>query len=234
MKTGLEPLQTYLQAQNLEEIKSARRLRDIAYARLADALHHVDIAPGTALPETALSQFLNISRTPVREALQELAKDGLIQFINGRALTLPTPSAQMLFDALRVREMLEPEVARLAAAHITTHDLEKLIALTTEMEQAAQRGDRPAWSNADRAWHETLSNACPNALLGEMVLQARYRMYRKGSDDHVVDQYLIDGTQEHRLIVDAIAARDGVLAMERMLQHLASLREHVFRRLVHQ
>lgn len=234
MSKGIEALEEYLSAQAIEDYSAARRLSDIAYRRLSDALHNVDLEPGTALPETTLSQLLNISRTPVREALQDLAKDGLIQMVNGRALTLPTPSAQELFDALRIREMLEPEVMRLAATHMSAEKLDTLKALTTRMEAAAAQGDRQAWSAADREWHEILSNACPNALLGQMVLQARYRMYRKGSDDHVPDQFLIDGTHEHRLVVNAIAARDGALAASRMLEHLGSVRENMFRRLIRQ
>jgi DNA-binding GntR family transcriptional regulator len=233
MSKGIDSLEQYLEAQSLDAY-SSRRLSDLAYSRLFDALHNVDLEPGTPLPETTLSQFLNISRTPVREALQELSKDGLIQMVNGRAVTLPTPSAQELFDALRVRELLEPEVMRLVATHITADDLATLNDLTSRMERAAAESDRPAWSTADRAWHEILSNACPNALLGQMVLQARYRMYGRGSDEHVVDQFLIDGTREHRLVVDAIAARDGTLAAERMLAHLVNVRENMFRRLIRQ
>jgi DNA-binding GntR family transcriptional regulator len=234
MGKGLDPLERYLEAQPSEQGGVTRRLRDVAYSRLSDALHHIDLEPGTPLPEITLSQLLNISRTPVREALQELAKDGLIQMVNGRALTLPTPTAQELFDALRVREMLEPEVVRLAATHMPPAELETLQGLTDQMEAAAQQGDRPAWSNADRAWHEVLSYACPNKLLGQMVLQARYGMYRRGSDEQVPDQFLIDGTREHRLVVEAIAAKDGTLAAERMLEHLANVRQNMFRRLIRQ
>jgi len=233
MPIGLEALELYLKAQAVERY-NANRLSDLAYSRLYDALHNVELEPGTALPEITLSQFLNISRTPVREALQELAKDGLVQMVNGRALTVPTPSAQELFDALRVRELLEPEVVRLAAAHITAHDLEALKDLTSRMEAAAQGGDRSAWSAADRNWHEVLSNACPNKLLGQMVLQARYGMYRRGSDEQVPDQFLIDGTREHRMIVEAIVARNGDLGAEEMLKHLSHLRQNVFRRLTGQ
>jgi DNA-binding GntR family transcriptional regulator len=234
MAKGIDALEQFLSAQSVEQYSASRRLSELAYSRLFDALHNVDLEPGTALPETTLSQFLNISRTPVREALQDLAKDGLIQMVNGRALTLPTPSAQELFDALRVREMLEPEVARLAATHLPADQLATLKELTSRMEHAAANGDRLTWSAADRDWHKILSDACPNALLGKMVLEARYGMYRKGSDDHVADQFLIDGTREHRLIVDAIAARDGALAAKLMLEHLGNVRENMFRRLIHQ
>lgn len=232
MGKELQALEQYLQAHSLDLNGESPRLREVAYRRLADALQNVDLEPNTPLPETYLSQLLGISRTPVREALQELAKDGLIQMVNGRAITVAARSAQELFDALSIREMLEPEVMRLAATHLPAPQLERLQQCTSEMERAAQAADRDAWSRADREWHEILCDACPNQLLGQMVMQARHRMYRKGSDEYVVDQYLIDGTQEHRLIVEAIASQDGAAASQLMLEHLDHLRENMFRRLI--
>ncbi len=232
MGKELQALEQYLQAHSLDLNGESPRLREVAYRRLADALQNVDLEPNTPLPETYLSQLLGISRTPVREALQELAKDGLIQMVNGRAITVAARSAQELFDALSIREMLEPEVMRLAATHLPAPQLERLQQCTNEMERAALVADRDAWSRADREWHEILCDACPNQLLGQMVMQARHRMYRKGSDEYVVDQYLIDGTQEHRLIVEAIASQDGTAAAQLMREHLDHLRENMFRRLI--
>lgn len=65
-----------------------------------------------------------------------------------------------------------------------------------------------------------------------MVLQARNRMQQRGSDDHVIDQYLIDGTREHQAIVDAIAEHDAEKARQQMARHLEEARENMFRKLI--
>ncbi len=231
MDNGFELLEAYL-VEHAAESPNDARLRDIAYRRLFDALRNLTLDPGTALPETRLSTVLGISRTPVREALQQLASEGIIQLINGRAVTIAPRSAQELFDALRVRELLEPEVVRLAATTLAASELARLQELTEQMNDAAQSVDRNAWSRFDREWHEVLCNGCPNQLLGQMVLQARNRMYHKGSDEHVLDQYLIDGTEEHRRIVVAIATQDADGAERLMQEHLREARENMFRRLV--
>lgn len=231
MDNGFELLEAYL-VEHAAEASSDARLRDIAYRRLFDALRNLTLDPGTALPETRLSAVLGISRTPVREALQQLASEGIIQLINGRAVTIAPRSAQELFDALRVRELLEPEVVRLAATNLAANELARLHQLIELMGSAAREVDRNAWSRFDREWHEVLCNGCPNQLLGQMVLQARNRMYHKGSDEHVLDQYLIDGTEEHRLIVEAIATQDAEEAERLMQVHLREARENMFRRLV--
>ena len=201
----MDKLEKYLSKIGPVDGTDSRLLRQIAYERLRDGIIHAGLKPGEPLSETRISKAIGISRTPVREALQQLAKEGLVQVIPGRAVTVAAPSMQEVLDTVHVRELLEPEVARLAAEAMSASDLKLMQELTKKMEHAAKVGDRPGWSQADMQWHETLINSCPNHLLGEMVLQARNRMYHKGSDEHVTDQYLIEGTQEHKRVIEAIA-----------------------------
>jgi DNA-binding GntR family transcriptional regulator len=174
---------------------------------------------------------LGISRTPVREALQQLVQEGLLQVIPGRAITVASPSIQEVLDALHVRELLEPELVRLAAEALPEEALTRLRVLTEEMERAARAGDRPAWSKADIKWHETLCNHCPNRLLGQMVLQARNRIFNKIADEHVNNQYLIEGTLEHKQIVEALSARESQRVEQLMVDHIRNVRENMFNRL---
>ena len=230
MRSGMLKLEQYLNEHCEDYNGENMRLREVAYKRLYDALRNVDLEPGEPLPELQLSRALGLSRTPVREALQQLATDGLIQFIQGRAVTIAARSAQEVFDALHVRELLEPQSVKLCIQMITAEKLERLQELTSLMEQAANKTERAAWSKADREWHEILCNACPNKLLGQMVLLARNRMYHKGSDEYVTERYLIDGTAEHRRIVEAIVAHDGEKAERLTLHHLHQLRENILKR----
>ena len=230
MRNGMLKLEQYLNEHYEDYNGENMRLREVAYKRLYDALRNVDLEPGEPLPEVQLSRVLGLSRTPVREALQQLATDGLIQFIQGRAVTIAARSAQEVFDALHVRELLEPQAVKLAVQMVTGKKLARLQELTDLMEQAALKAERAAWSRADREWHEVLCNACPNKLLGEMVLLARNRMYHKGSDEYVTERYLIDGTAEHRRIVEAVAAQDAELAEQLTLYHLHQLRENILKR----
>ena len=102
------------------------------------------------------------------------------------------------------------------------------------MEPAVENGDRHAWSKADTIWHETLSEACPNALLGEMVLQMRNRIHRYTSIDHQLKiEQLRKGTAEHREIVEAIAARNAETAESNMREHIENLRKDLFNQLIY-
>ena len=227
----MDKLEQYLAEMGQITESDSRLLRQIAYERLHEAIKHAQLEPGEPLSETRISKALGISRTPVREALQQLVREGLLQVIPGRAITVAAPSVQEVLDALHVLELLEPELVRLAAEALNGEELKTLQELTEEMERAALAGDRPAWSKADIKWHETLCNNCPNRLLGQMVLQARNRIYHKVADEHVSTQYLIEGTLEHKQIVEALSSHDGQQVEQLMLDHIRNVRENMFKRL---
>jgi DNA-binding GntR family transcriptional regulator len=229
---ALEKLEQYLLDHASDYDSESLLLREVAYKRLYHAFRNIELEPGEALSAVWLSKILGISRTPVREALQQLATDGLIQIIQGRAVAISARSPQEIYDALHVRELLEPASVRLCATGIAREDLEHLSRLTMEMEMAAVAGDQLGWSRADMEWHEILCTACPNKLLGEMVLLARNRMYHRGSDEHVPAEYLVEGTKEHRRVLDAIVSQDGDLAAQLMHDHLQELKENLFRRFI--
>ncbi len=208
-------------------------LSDMAYANIKEAIRLARLQPGQALSETRLSRQLGISRTPVREALQMLAQEGLVQIIPGRAVTVASPSVQDVMDSIHVRLLLEPEVVRLAAKHITPTQLETLQEAQAGLEQAIANRDRAAWSRADNVYHETISAACPNQLLGELAMQYRNRVSYLSIDAMGNFERLAACTHEHRQIVDAITAHDSEAAAQTMRDHIDLFRQSIFRRLSH-
>jgi DNA-binding GntR family transcriptional regulator len=230
----MDDLERYLARQKNRGHKEAAprlRLRDTAYERLKDAIRHANLSPGHPLSETSLSRMLGISRTPVREALQQLAQEGLVQVIPGRAVTVAAPSLQGVMNVIHVRSLLEPELARLVAESPTMEVAATLRALLDRMDEAARRNDRAAWSKADTEWHEVLGAACPNTLLSALVMQMRNRAHYMAVDTHTTQQRIQECTAEHRRVVEAIAARDAPAAEQAMRQHIHELRDSMFRRL---
>ena len=208
-------------------------LRDVAYDRIKDAIRHGALQPGEPLSETRLSRLLGISRTPVREALQGLAQEGLVQIIPGRAITVASPSIDDALNAIQVRSILEPAVVRLSTEAMQAGQLEKLWHALLTMENAAQRGDRAAWTDADTQFHEIISIACPNRLMGEMSLQIRNRMSYVAIDTRTSPERLVECTAEHRVVVERIAERDAQGAEQAMRDHIKMLWESTFRRFYH-
>ena len=230
MLLGMDKLETYLLEQGPIKDVGSRLLREVVYQRLSEAIRHVPLQPGDALSEPRIAKALGISRTPVREALHLLTQEGLLEVIPGRAVLVASPSMRKIFDTLQLRELLEPEMMKSVAENMTEADIQQLQEITAEMEHTATVGDRPGWSKADNQWHELISRACLNRLLGELVLQTRNRIFITAADENVTDQYLIDGTREHKKIVEAIQARDGETARQLTLDHIKNLKADMTRR----
>lgn len=208
-------------------------LRDIAYERIKEAIRLSRLQPGQPLSESRLSRELGISRTPVREALQLLAQEGLVQVIRSRAVTVAAPSVQEVMDAIHVRLLLEPEVTRLAAKHISQDQLQVLRDAQSGLEAAVAAQDRAAWSRADNVYHELLSRACPNQLLGDLAIQFRNRVSYLSVDAQGNWVRLAACTVEHRQIVEMVAGHDSDGAAQAMREHIEQFRESIFRRLSH-
>ena len=213
--------------------ETPRLLSEITYERIKEAIRNADLEPGQPLSETKLSKMLGISRTPVREAIHQLAQEGLVQIIPGRAITVASLSVQEVMNAVHVRSILEPEVARLTAASISPGDLENLWAVIQEMGETIEKGDRASWAKADNEFHEILGASCPNKLLGDMVVQVRNRISYLSTDNQTNHNRMLACTQEHRIIVEAIAAGDSQVAEKAMRDHINELRDSFFRRLSH-
>jgi len=208
------------------------RLRDTAYERLKDAVRHQELQPGQALSETYLSKILGISRTPIREAIQQLVAEGLLETIPGRAVTVAAPSAQAVLNVIHIRSLLEPEVARLVAESPAPEIIAELNERLAKMHAAAVQGDRAAWSRADTEWHEILANACPNPLLGELTLQMRNRTHGLSVGAQTTAARILDCTMEHQRVVDAIVTQQPQAAEQAMRDHIQELRASMFRRLM--
>jgi DNA-binding GntR family transcriptional regulator len=229
----MDRLEEYLAEQPEQLTNSATLLRrEIAYERLKDALQHADLEPGEVLSETRLSKALGISRTPVREALQQLAQEGLVQVIPGRAVTVASPSVRSVMDVVHLRLLLEPELVRLATDAMTDGQIRELSRSVDKMEGACQSGDHLSWSRADTVFHEVLSQACPNELLADVVIQMRNRAHHLANiDSQTNPARLAECTAEHREIADYISLRDADGASQAVREHIEKLRASLFSRL---
>ena len=232
MSDAMDKLEKYLLDMGQIDEADTRLLRQIAYDRLHDGIKHASLEPGQPLSETRISKALGISRTPVREAVQQLAQEGLVQIIPGRAITVAAPSIQEVLEAVHIRELLEPEMARLAAESLPEGAREIISNALREMEHAAGNGERLTWSKADTIFHETLSNFCPNRLLGQLVLQTRNRVHYTAIDEQTSDNRIVECTNEHKQVIEAILSRDGETAERQMRKHIQQLRHSMFRRLI--
>ncbi len=227
-------LEHYLKHQKEGRGQDERLRREVAYERIKDALEHAGLEPGEPLSEPQLSKMLGISRTPVREALQQLAQEGMLQVIPGRAVTVASRSVKDVMDVIHMRSLLEPELVRLAAENINDAQIELLLGAISRMEDSLPHDDYETWSKSDKVFHEVIGAACPNPLLGETVVLLRNRVHHLANTDSKHNPARLAAcTVEHREVADAIAERNPKAAEEAMREHIARLRESMFNKLTY-
>ncbi|WP_448002494.1 GntR family transcriptional regulator [Agromyces bauzanensis] len=213
-----------------------RGLRDRVYDRILEMLLEGEVEPGTRLSIDTLARQLDVSPTPVREAMVQLERTGLVtrEALRGYRVAPPLEGEQLaeLFDA---RLMLEVEAARLAARHIDTLLLPLRTALehhARESERIVERLDRGgvplaltrAYFDSDLEFHRTIFAASGNRYIQEMYDSL-------GALTHRMRQAVIRGPRdvheaavEHRAIVDAFASGDADAAVQAMRRHIESVR----------
>jgi len=212
---------------------SPRRLSEVVYEKLQDDIRQGDLQPGEPISENRLSEKLDISRTPIREALQRLAQEGLVENQPGQAVSVSAPSMQDVMDVIHVRSLLSPEIARQVAANMSDEERTKLEDAVDRMEEAVD-ADRDSWAEADADFHETLYRACPNQLLGELAIQMRNRIQHLTRSSRTSTERISECTEEHRAVVDAIADEDPDRAAEAMKKHIRNLRESIVQKMAHE
>ncbi|WP_406283983.1 GntR family transcriptional regulator [Embleya sp. NBC_00896] len=177
--------------------------------------------PGVVYSAPALATRFGVSATPVREALLDLAKDGLVEPVRNKGFRVRSMSAADLDDIHDLRELLEiPIIGRLARDGCADA-LPGLRALVEELADAVARADVVDYVDADDRFHAHLLGVAGNARLVRVVaeLRAQARLYGPRPLTEAVDRGLI--AAEHHRLLDLIEARDPAGAEELMRRHLA-------------
>lgn len=199
-----------------------------AYERLLEMIFNGALASGTLLIEQVLAQQLQISRTPIREALVRLEVEGLVTRHAGRALVVREVSARDFIEILRVRSVLEIEAIGLACTRIDSGKLSQF-RQTFEALLQSETPDADIQLTADDALHDAIVEASGNAVLAELVrnLRRRTRFLNLRS---LPDRF-VAGCEEHLAIVEALERRDEGDARLAVGRHFENVRLGVLQRL---
>lgn len=183
------------------------------------------LLPGTKLDENALAARHGASRTPVREALQQLASQGLIQLRAHSGAFVATLTLVDLAEMFEAMAFLEAACASLAARRHTADDRRLLSAAHEACAKAAQCKDPEAFYAANSRFHECIYAAGHNSYLAGRTLQLGRRLeaYRREATFHPGLMSLT--MAEHERILNAIFEMDEAAAGQQMRSHLDTLRD---------
>ncbi len=196
----------------------AERLR----LEIADDIACGRLAPGTALDETGLAERFGVSRTPVREALRELAAAGLVEHRPHRGAVVADLDAERLDAMFVVMAELEALCAGLAATAMTAAERAELGAMHEAAAELVRLGDLVAYREANDRFHEFIYAASHNPFLEETVLGVRRRVLAfRRAQFHGLGRLAVSHA-EHERVVRALQRGDREAASREMRAHLTS------------
>ena len=196
------------------------RLSDVVYETLLEAILAGRLPSGTVVSEVSLAKTLDVSRTPVHDALRQLSKDGLIDQEANRRAVVATVSHNYVYEIFDMRMLLEGESAHRAASRLDRPTLAKLRATTEELGADRERPDWVAkWTDHDEEFHDAVAHASGSKRLTQDI--GRYRLLHRGFNKLTTTvDVLQQALGEHVLILDALEDRDGERARSAMVAHI--------------
>lgn len=196
----------------------------LAYEAIRKGIGSGEFAPGTWLRESGVASGLDLSRTPVREALRMLASEGVVELVHNRGARVVSWTADDIDEVYRLRALLEGHGAALAADRASAEDLAELARLEDRFEAAARGGRADVTAACNNDLHAAVLRCSGSPRLATLldviasaplVTQAIQRYAEADVQRSII---------QHRDIVTAIAHRDSELAESAMRSHILAAR----------
>lgn len=209
----------------LEPIAARTSLRHDAIQTLQAAIVAGALRPGEVYSAPALAAQLGMSATPVREAMLDLAKDGLVETVRNKGFRVVELAESELDELTELRLLIEvPSVGEVAARGLSTAEYAGLAALAEQIEQSAMRRDLIALNKADLEFHTGLLALLGNATLVRTVRSLRTRSRLYGMARLADAGQLHPTSAEHRRLVELVHSGDRVAAENLMRHHIGHVR----------
>ena len=209
------------------DLQNHKPLREIVYEELKRRILIGEIAPGTRMMEVELADDMGVSRTPVREAIRKLEKEGLVTIEPRRGAYASDVSIKDMTDVLEVRQYLEGMATGMAALKITEEEKRELLKATEAYSKAVESEDTDEIIRCDELFHKLIVDCSGNKTLIQMISQVqelalRFRYIYYDDFSRYRNQPL-----EHKEIVEAIMSGDSEKARHAADAHIARLKEFV-------
>lgn len=205
----------------------APQLKDQAYAAIRHHIITCRFAPGEKLNEAQVAEALGLSRMPVRHALARLRLEGLVTIRPRKGIEVRPIDPEELLQIIEARIINECHAARLAARRFSPQDAAAMRRILTETETALKRRDTEAMMLLDKSFHDVIAGASGNAVISDILGNLHDRAVRFWFISLDEEGHQGSVLQEHRAIVDALAAHDPDAAEKAMARHIEAFRHNV-------
>ncbi|GKV64027.1 MULTISPECIES: GntR family transcriptional regulator [unclassified Sporosarcina] len=204
---------------SIENIKTVGRqpLNVMVYENIKVAIVEGDIAPGTRLTETKVSEQLGVSTTPVREAFRRLASEGLVKIIPWRGAIVQEFTTKQLANVYTCRESLEALAVDLAIDNMDDNGISELYNF---VERSVETTSSSEYFELSSAIHNTILRYADNDTLSNLLVQLNDVIYHNRNISSFNDERRNEIYKEHMEIVKAIEEKDKTQAKLAMQSHV--------------
>ena len=216
------------------DIQNHKPLREMVYEELKMQILKGSIIPGTRMMEVELAEEMGVSRTPIREAIRKLEKEGLVTIEPRRGAYASMISTEDMVEILEVRQDLEGLAAYFAADRMTKNQMEELKQVSNSYNAAVKEGNMEAMIKHDTRFHHIIVESCRNKILVQMIEQLQELVLRVRYIYYDNFKRAENMPEEHEAIVAAIAEGDADKARAAADIHIERLKELVIKEGVHQ
>lgn len=189
---------------------------------LQEEIESGKLPPGSLLDERALALRFQVSRTPVREALQQLAARNLVRIAPRQGITVARLSISQVRAIMEGIGELEATCAKLAARRVDDELRERLELALQACQDAAVEGGTEEYAAANAQFHDVIYTGSRNPYLADLIRTARRQIHRYRLRDFVTKAQINQSLQDHRKIARAIQEGDEASAFQQMLLHVPS------------
>lgn len=201
---------------------TARQNVEAVHERLREAILHGQLAPGEEIAQTRVAKDLGVSRTPLREALRMLQREGLVEGEPNRSYRVAGFSLPDLEELYVARISLEASAIRVTIPRLESEDIARLEGDMAQMAHFAAQRDYPRWEVPHRAFHRGLVARSGRRLVAMVSqLSDHTERYRRLYTTAQEPRGWSVGVREHRAILDACAERDADAGAAALARHLA-------------
>jgi GntR family transcriptional regulator, rspAB operon transcriptional repressor len=211
------------------EAADARSLSDQAYYRIRELIVTLELPPGSPVSERELMESLALGRTPIREALQALARERLVEVYPRRGMFVSRVDVRDLAGLSEVRLTLEPRAARLAAERATDADRATIAVLLKELDHVRDQPDERALIDLDQRIHRHIYECTHNPFLAATLNEYYVLTLRIWFLALERVTRLQDAVREHRELLRAIRAGNAERAEEAMRRHVTGFEDAIRR-----
>ncbi|RNB88468.1 GntR family transcriptional regulator [Brevibacillus nitrificans] len=210
---------------NLSPIMKEETTKERVYKEVKAAILSGRISPDEIFTEVKMAETLNTSRTPVRESLQDLLKEGLVISIPRKGLAVRKVTSIEVEQIFLLRKSIESEVIHKLMDRITTEQILALEHIYSQQEAAMKNSDEVSFITFDQEFHLSLTRFAKYELIEQILLNLHNLCTLIGLQAVKKKDRMTEVLAEHRKIIDALQKKDPTKAVAAIIDHLTKTRD---------